>query len=214
MNDFREQMSGLHVLVDDGIWRNSLMNQATSALKGGANVLQLRGKASTDNRLLEWSKALRRLTTSSNKLFFVNDRFDIALASGADGVHLGQNDLSPEMIPREIRERLLIGRSTHNIDQVLRAKCEKVNYIAFGPIFPTQTKTSKLSQRGLTYLEEAVAAAKPTPVIAIGGITRNNVELIASSGTGGFAVISEIANSSNPEETTKQLIARFTRGRR
>lgn len=214
MRNFREQICGLHVLVDDGKWSNSLMSQATNALKGGANVLQLRAKTSTDRKLLEWSKALRRLTTSSNKLFFVNDRFDIALASEADGVHLGQNDLSPKMIPSEIRERLLIGRSTHNIEQVLRAKSDNVNYIAFGPIFPTQTKANGLSQRGLAHLKEAVVAARPTPVVAIGGITSDNVGSIVPSGTEGFAVISEVADSANPENTTKQLLAQFSEGRR
>tara|TARA_Y100000590_G_scaffold190646_1_gene216996 strand:- start:10603 stop:11274 length:672 start_codon:yes stop_codon:yes gene_type:complete len=210
LRDNRKGICGLHVLVDDGNWRNTLIDQAKSALRGGANVLQLRTKVSTDIDVLKWSKALRNLTRLNNKLFFVNDRFDIALASEADGVHLGQEDISPTMIPINIRERLLIGRSTHNIEQVTKAKKDNVDYIAFGPIFSTTTKLSSFTERGITYLKDAVAAASPIPVIAIGGINCDNVSTLSAGGAQGFAVISEIANSPNPVDTTKQLIAKFS----
>ena len=186
------------------------MDQAKNALRGGANVLQLRTKASTDINVLKWAKELRNLTRSNNRLFFVNDRFDIALASKADGVHLGQEDISPAMIPSNIRERLLIGRSTHNIEQVTKAKNENVDYIAFGPIFSTSTKISSFTERGLTYLKDAVVAAFPIPVIAIGGINCDNVSTLRTGGAQGFAVVSEISNSTDTVDTTKQLIAKYS----
>ena len=130
--------------------------------------------------------------------FFVNDRFDLALAADADGVHLGQDDIPPSRIPLAARSRLLIGRSTHSLEQALEACEDAVDYIAFGPIFATGSKDSPYDPRGIEQLAEVVRAVQPKPVIAIGGIDLGNVARVTEAGAAGVAVISAIAEAADP----------------
>ena len=98
---------GLHVLADDDPrWPIGPLEQARAACDGGARVVQLRAKHASDTQTLEWARAVRELTRAHDVRFVLNDRFDLALAAGADGVHLGQNDLPPRALPRDARERL------------------------------------------------------------------------------------------------------------
>ena len=141
---------GLHVLADDDArWKCDPVAQAEAACRGGAQVIQLRAKSTPDTRVLEWARKIRSLTRGCGALFVVNDRFDLALAAEADGVHLGQEDLSPLAIPREARGRLAIGRSTHTMEQIASARSEPVDYLAFGPVFRTESKMSRYEPKGL-----------------------------------------------------------------
>ena len=99
----------------------------------------------------------------------MNDRFDLALLAGADGVHLGQDDLAPELLPAEARARLLVGLSTHTLEQARASRARPIDYVAFGPIFGTASKTSEYAPRGLALLRE-VASLVERPLVAIGGI--------------------------------------------
>jgi len=204
---------GLMVLVGDApIWKIDPIEQARAACEGGASIVQLRAKHATDSVALEWAEAIREITRKLDVGFFVNDRFDLALAAGADGVHLGQEDIPPARVPAAARSRLMIGRSTHSLEQAAAACEEPVDYIAFGPVFETQTKDAPESPRGVERLAEVVRAVHPRPVVAIGGIDLGNVARVSEAGAASVAVISAIAAAADPRRAVCAL-AEALRGR-
>jgi thiamine-phosphate pyrophosphorylase len=200
------EIRGLMVVSDDAPnWKADPIDQARAACEGGASVVQLRAKRATDTLALEWAGAIREITRKFDVGFFVNDRFDLALAADADGVHLGQEDLPPSRIPTAARSRLLVGRSTHTLEQAIEARAESIDYIAFGPIFSTGSKDSPGDPRGVERLAEVVRAVQPQPVIAIGGIDLGNVARVAGTGVAGIAVISAIAEAADPCRAARAL---------
>ena len=200
------KLSGLMVLADDApTWKNDPIDQARIACEGGASIVQLRAKRATDSVALEWAEAIREITRKFEAGFFVNDRFDLALAANADGVHLGQDDFPPAEIPIAARSRLLIGRSTHTLEQAGAAVDERVDYIAFGPVFATETKDPPSIPRGVEQLAEVVRAVRPQPVVAIGGINLENAAQVAETGVVGIAVISAIAEAADPQRAARAL---------
>jgi thiamine-phosphate pyrophosphorylase len=205
----RERLVGLHVLADDDPrWKHDPVEQARAACAGGAAVVQLRAKLATDREALDWAGRIRRLTREAGALFVVNDRFDLALAAGADGVHLGQEDLPPARIPPRLRERLLLGRSTHTGDQARAACGEPVDYLAYGPIFGTTSKLTDWGPRGLPALAEVVRLSAPRPVVAIGGIDAGNIASVARAGAAA-AVVSAVAGADDPRAATRELVTRL-----
>jgi thiamine-phosphate pyrophosphorylase len=206
---------GLHVLADDDPrWGTDPVEQAEAACAAGIQVLQLRVKHATDSQTLAWGHAIRRITRASGTRFVVNDRYDLALLCEADAVHLGQGDLPPSALPREARERLAVGRSTHTKEQLLAARDEDVDYVAFGPVFGTTSKDSEYAKRGLDALAEAVSLASPRPLVAIGGIGADDVAALRKMGASGIAVISVVAGAKNPTAAAKDLVARFAEAAR
>jgi thiamine-phosphate pyrophosphorylase len=170
-------------------------------------LIQLRAKHATDRQVLAWAADIRALTRDAGCLFFVNDRFDLALAVGADGVHLGQEDLPPALVPVEVRDRLMIGRSTHTGEQALASCGEPVDYVAFGPVFGTESKQSAYSARGPALLEEVVGFVRPRPVFAIGGVDEARCRESVRVGAAGVAVISAVAAADDPERAVRRLVA-------
>jgi thiamine-phosphate pyrophosphorylase len=202
------RLRGLFALADDDPrWPRDPVAQARAAGAGGAAAIQLRAKHATDREALAWAAEIRAIARACGALFFVNDRFDLALAADADGVHLGQEDLPPERVPPEIRRRLLIGRSTHTLEQARAARDEPVDYVAFGPVFGTRSKQSPYEARGLALLADVVELVAPRPVVAIGGIDAGNAREIARAGAAGAAVISAVAAAGDPEQATRELVA-------
>jgi len=206
-------VEGLHVLVDDDPrWPQDPVAQARAACAGGAAVVQLRCKHATDRQTLDWAEAIREITRASGALFFVNDRFDLALACAADGVHLGQEDLAPARLPEALRRRLRIGRSTHDLAEARCAAQQLVDYVAFGPLFATTSKQSTVPARGLPALAEVVEVAAPLPVVAIGGIGPGNAAEVARAGARGVAVLSAVAAAPDPEAATRALVRGLASG--
>jgi thiamine-phosphate pyrophosphorylase len=175
---------------------------AGSLLRAGVRVLQLRDKASDGRALLETARQLRRMTRETGTLFIVNDRLDIAIMAEADGVHVGQDDLPVDDVRRVARlvgrEDLLVGLSTHDLDQVRTAAELEVDYLGFGPIFGTTTKRDALSPRGPALLVEAVKLAAGRPVVGIGGLTLGNLPDVLASGVPMAAVIGDIVEAPDP----------------
>jgi len=203
----RERLAGLHVLADDDSrWNRDPVAQARAACAGGAAVVQLRAKHTIDREALAWCEAIRIVTRESGALFIVNDRFDLALAAGADGVHLGQDDLPPGRIPAEAREVLLIGRSTHDAEQARHACTEPIDYLAFGPVFGTTSKRSAYDARGLAALGEIAARAGTLPLVAIGGVDLGRVAEVIRAGAAAAAVISAVAAADDPVAATRALV--------
>jgi thiamine-phosphate pyrophosphorylase len=202
------------VLADDGAaWSADPVEIARAACAGGAAVVQLRVKRAGDRDTLAWARAIRELTLESGALFIVNDRFDLALAAEADGVHLGQDDLPPDRIPDADRARLLVGLSTHDADQARAAAEEPVDYVAFGPIFGTASKHSDHDPRGLALLGEVVALTAPLPLVAIGGIVTGNAASVIQTGATGCAVIGAVAGAEDPAGATAALVRALASGR-
>ena len=192
---------------DDPRWKHDPVEQARAACAGGARVVQLRAKLATDRETLAWARQIRAATREHGVLFLVNDRFDLALAVDADGVHLGQEDLPPARIPADVRRRLLIGRSSHDAKQALAAAREPVDYLAFGPLFGTGSKATPHTARGLESLREVTALVAPRPVVAIGGIDVQRAGDVVRAGAVGVAVISAVAAADDPEAATRALVA-------
>jgi thiamine-phosphate pyrophosphorylase len=202
------RLAGLHVLADDDPrWRHGPVAQARAACAGGAAVVQLRAKHATDGIALRLAREIRAATRAAGALFFVNDRFDLALLAEADGVHLGQGDLPPAALPAEARARLLVGRSSHTSDQARAATHERVDYVAFGPVFGTTSKDSAYDARGLAALAEAARIVAPLPLVAIGGIDVSRAAEAIRAGAAGVAVISAVAGAADPAASTRALVA-------
>jgi len=202
-------------LVDDGTqWARTPTAQAELACRGGARVIQLRCKHATDAEIVALGLEIRAVTRRYGARFVMNDRLDLALATEADAVHLGQGDLSPLQIPAKFREHLAIGRSTHTLAQLREACSEPLAYIAFGPVFDTTSKVSPYEARGLALFAQACALAAPIPLIAIGGIQRERLAALRAAGASGFAVIGAVAGAENPEASTRALLAAWRKSSR
>ncbi|HEU4430920.1 MAG TPA: thiamine phosphate synthase, partial [Myxococcota bacterium] len=190
--------------------RHDPVAQARAACAGGARVVQLRAKHATDAEALAWGREIRALTRAAKLLLVMNDRVDLALACGADGVHLGQDDLPP-VDARRIAPQLAIGRSTHDADQLARALAEPIDYVAYGPLFGTASKQTGYEARGLAALREIATQRGPRPLVAIGGIDASNCAGVRAAGAQGFAVISAVANAGDPLAAVRELVAAWAR---
>ncbi len=160
-------------------------------LGSGARIVQLRHKGDFDRAAFALAMRIAKLVEAAGALYFVNDRVDVALLTGADGVHVGQDDLPPAAVRAIAGDRLLIGYSTHDEAQVAAADREAVDYVAFGPVFPTSTKENPDPAVGLELLRRA-RALTVKPLVAIGGMDRERAESVYEAGANSAAVIAAI----------------------
>ena len=172
-------------------------------IEAGVGMVQLREKSLADEELLGCARRLRELCAGTGALFIVNDRPDIALLSHADGVHLGQEDLPLPEVRRIVGERLLVGLSTHSLEQAREAAREGADYIGAGPVFETATKDAGplLGTENL----EAILREVQIPVFAIGGITDSNVGGVQGAGGDRIAICSSVLGSASPGKTVEGL---------
>jgi len=176
------------------------------AYRGGADIVQLRSKVLTDQEILRLADKIRAVANQYQKLFFINDRLDLAMAVKADGVHLGQDDLPVEMaqqITRKAHRVLFIGKSTHSLEQAKQAMSEKVDYIGVGPIFATPTKPGRPSV-GLELVKQ-VSEVIRIPFVAIGGIDIHNVHEVIEAGARRIAVVRAVFDQPDIQKATVQL---------
>lgn len=182
------------------------MEVATAAVRGGADVVQLRHKSMPRGELLDLAKRLRAAIQGA--LYVVNDHVDIALLSGADGVHLGPDDLSVAGARRVAGDRLLIGASASTPERARAVVAEGADYLGCGPAFPTPIKAEKqvLGPEGIV----AIAKVVEVPVFAIGGIDESNLGRLMAAGLRRVCVIRSVAAAADPEEATRRLRAMLT----
>lgn len=196
---------GLYAIVDPGLpGRHAPLELAEAALAGGCAVLQYRDKGRDDRARLAMARELRRLTARHGVPFVVNDRADLALLAGADGLHLGQDDL-PIGDARRVVGSMPIGRSTHDPAQVARAASEGHELLGFGPVFATSSKERPDPVQGLGGLEVALREAGDVPVVAIGGISLRDASALARTGVRLAAVIGALAHAVDPQATARAL---------
>lgn len=179
---------------------------ATDIMDGGAKILQLRAKKLSSKEFLETARIIRKITKDRGAVFIVNDRVDIALLTDADGVHLGQNDLPVREARRLLGNDKIIGYSTHNMREARVAKKLPVDYISFGPIFPTKTKEDAQTPKGIKGLSE-IRKAVNIPIVAIGGITETNLIYVLKEGADSAAMISEILTEKDISKKVNRLIS-------
>jgi thiamine-phosphate pyrophosphorylase len=157
---------------------------------GGAAIIQLRHKAEWTREVFGLAQEMAAKSRSAGVTFVVNDRADVALAVGAEGVHLGQTDLTPYAVRSFAGDRLIIGLSTHNEEQLRAAAAEPADYLALGPVFGTQSKERPDPIVGVAELGR-LRSLTPRPLVAIGGITRGNAGSVWSAGANSCAVIAD-----------------------
>lgn len=177
-------------------------------LAAHADVLQIRIKPGTPDEILRVARMARRICDDAGILLFVNDRIDLALAAGADGVHLGQTDVSLAEARSLVRDRLKIGISTHDLAQLQRACAGQPDYAAFGPVFTTRTKANPDPVVGLPGLAAAVRVAGDVPVVAIGGITPRDCNAVFDAGAAAICAISSVNSAGDVGEAARCLSRR------
>jgi thiamine-phosphate pyrophosphorylase len=169
---------------------DALCLSASELVAGGVTLLQYRNKSGNARQMLEQARELKRRLGPSVKLI-MNDRADLCLAAGFDGVHVGQDDLSPAGARAVIGNRLWLGISSHNPEQIAEADRTTANYLAVGPVFATQSKMNPDPVIGLDGVRQARALTRK-PLMAIGGITRENCRSVIEAGADALAVISDL----------------------
>ena len=183
-------MFDLYVVTDSDLSKGRTDAEvARLAYEGGADAVQLRMKHSDGREMLKQAMEIRKVADEFCKFFFVNDRVDIAIASGADGVHLGQSDIPLEVARDLMGETAIIGISVDNVDQAIAAAEGGADYIGIGSIFNTSTKPDAKQGVGLGAIYE-IREAVDIPIVAIGGINRGNIQDVVRAGADAAAVVS------------------------
>jgi thiamine-phosphate pyrophosphorylase len=175
------------------------------ALRGGADLVQLRDKEASDAELTAAAERIGELCRAHGVPFVVNDRPDLALAVGADGVHLGQDDAPVEEVRARVGDSLAIGLSTHSPDQIAAAEASSADYYAVGPVWETPTKPGRPAV-GLELVRHAAAVASK-PWFAIGGIDASNVGQVVAAGARRVVVVRAIRDAGDPEAAARALRA-------
>jgi thiamine-phosphate pyrophosphorylase len=195
----------LYVITDEAIAGGlSHAEIAQRAIAGGADVIQLRDKVCGCRELIRIGRRLREITKKTGTLFIINDRLDVALACGADGVHLGQDDICAVAARQLAPPGFIIGISVGTVDEAVRAEQDGADYIALSPVFSTSSKYNAGPGHGLDVLRQ-IRRNVSLPVIAIGGINRDNVREVIAAGADGVAVISGVVGSPDITIAAREL---------
>jgi len=194
------------VVIREGDEPEGLLERALAeALAGGCRLIQYRDKVAYPRLLLSRAKRFAPACRAAGALFLVNDRLDVALLSGADGCHLGQDDLPLPAARRIAPKDFLLGASTHSVPEARRAQEEGADYIGVGAVFRTMSKGDALEPRGAKLVAE-VARAVSIPAVAISGITRGNVREVIRAGAAAFAVISDLFTGPGVRRRTEEFL--------
>ncbi|NEX18147.1 MAG: thiamine phosphate synthase [Halochromatium sp.] len=184
--------------------RAGLLETVAAALRGGATAVQLRDKQASDAALIEQGKALKALLRGTQVPLIVNDRLKVAVAIGADGLHLGQSDGDVAEARAVLGAEAILGLSVQSREQLEAPELSLVDYLGVGPVFATATKPDHSAPLGFDGLA-AICAESPLPVVAIGGLSAEHAASIWSAGGVGMAVVSAICTASDPELATREI---------
>ena len=211
----RDRMDySVYVVVDRRFARGGRLEEIVrAALRGGATVIQLREKEAGIREMIEMGRRLRDICHSFGVPFIVNDRVDVALAVDADGVHVGPEDMPPEIARRLIGPDRILGVSATSVDEALQGERAGADYLGVGDVFGTRTKPDAGKPIGPNGLAEIVRRVR-VPVVAIGGVTAENAGEAVRAGAAGVAVISAVVSAPDPEEATRRLVRAVAEAKR
>jgi thiamine-phosphate pyrophosphorylase len=203
--DKLKRLAGLYVIIDTAFLKGrGLTAVATQAIRGGAKVIQLRDKKHGIRELLKAAMELRDISAQRDVLFIVNDSLEVALASGADGLHVGQDDLPVAVARRLLPVAKVLGCSARTLDEARVARSEGADYLGVGAIYPTTTKDAA-GATGTEIIRE-IKREVALPLVAIGGINQSNLKAVMQAGADAAAVISAVMGADDIEKATRQLI--------
>jgi thiamine-phosphate pyrophosphorylase len=205
MIDFKLYLITDRKLIAD---RCLLITAVRQALQGGVNAIQLREKDLGTRELLKLTYRMREITKKYDAKLFINDRLDIALAAGADGVHLTQNSIPIDAVKKVVKHKLIIGASTHSLKEATAAEKAGADFITLGPVYRTPSKMKYGRPIGLDTVKKVSGKIK-IPVFAIGGIKSNRIENARKAGAYGIAMISEVFGADDIREKTAEIINRI-----
>jgi thiamine-phosphate pyrophosphorylase len=201
----KKAIGKLHVLTDTDLQsRFSHIDLARLAIAGGADTIQFRQKKGSTRELIEMARELKGLCEETGVSFIVNDRIDVAIASEASGVHLGQDDFPIPLARKLMGEDAIIGGSAVTLEDAHKCMEEGADYVGFGPVYPTSSKPDAAAPSGIELMKEAIESI-PLPFIAIGGIDPQNVPEVMRAGAHGIAVISAVCCQTDPRQATHAL---------
>lgn len=200
-----KKIGRLHVITDTELQdRFSHVELARMAVAGGADTVQFRQKEGSTREMIEMARELKHLFASAGVTFIVNDRLDVAIASDSDGVHLGQDDF-PIPLAREILgENKIIGGSAVTLEEARKCLIDGADYVGFGPVYPTTSKVDAGPVTGIDLMKEVIGKV-PLPLIAIGGVNKDNIPEVMRARAHGIAVISAVCCQRDPELATREL---------
>jgi thiamine-phosphate pyrophosphorylase len=192
-------------LVSDSRFEGSksMYDQIEDAIKNGVTMLQFRDKSLNDEEFLKMAIKLRELTKKYNVPFIINDKVDLAIRCGADGVHIGRSDMSIKEAREKLGEEIFIGTSVATVDEALKAQGQGANYVGVGAMFGTTTKSDTRSVTADTLKD--ICTAINIPAVAIGGVNELNVGTLSGTGVSGVAVVSAILGKSDIVSATREL---------
>ena len=200
----------LYVVITEAFCKTrSALDVLDGVLEAGVKLVQLREKDCDDRHLYEMAVLSRKRTTEADALLMIDDRIDVAMAVGADGVHLGQHDL-PVRAARDLALNMLIGASTHNGEELLRAQADGASIVNIGPIFGTQTKETGMDPLGVDVLK-ALLPQVSVPWSCMGGIKAHNIDQVIAAGARHPAVVTAVTEAENVVQATKELRAKLKR---
>lgn len=204
----------LYLVTDEGLaGPRGVVETVRAAVEGGATLVQLRDPHGSGRHQLETALALIDILRPRGIPLIVNDRVDVALAAGADGVHVGQGDLPAADVRRLIGPDRILGLSVSRLRELDDPGLAAVDYLGAGPVYATPTKTNAAAPIGFDGLS-ALSAASPVPVVAIGGLKREHVAPALAAGAAGLAVVSAIMAAADPRAAAADLAARLAAARR
>lgn len=198
----------LYLVTDPGLCANhGLVETVVGAVRGGVTVVQLRDKRASDDELIDQARRLKAALAGSGVPLIINDRLAVAVESGADGLHLGQDDGDVAAARAALGEGAILGLSVQRHDQLARLDPRALDYLGLGPVFATPTKSDHATPLGFDGLASLVAAS-PLPSVAIGGLKAEHAAAVRRAGANGLAVISAICGTADPQAAARAFLTR------
>jgi thiamine-phosphate pyrophosphorylase len=199
-------MRGVYLVTDRGLCHNRPLPEIVlQAVQGGAAYVQLREKDLPTRTFVEEARAIKKILEPYRVPLIINDRVDVALACGADGVHIGQEDMPYSTARKLMGENAIIGLSVENWEDVETAQKLDVDYIGVSPVFATPTKTDTKEPWGLEGLKKIKSFSRH-PIVAIGGVNESNARAVVEAGADCLAVVSAICAADSPEVATRKIL--------
>ncbi len=200
--------STLYFITDStGYDEAEFLERCEAALRGGATLVQIREKEKSTREYIALAKKLHAICQRYNVPLIIDDRIDVAMAIGAEGVHLGQSDMPIDTARKILGDSVIIGATAKTVPQALEAYRQGADYLGVGAIYPTTTKVKTILTSVDTLRD--ICSAVPIPVNAIGGLNRDNIDILRSIPISGICVVSAIMKADNPEASARSLLEKF-----